>query len=225
MMRLIGVALCAVLALGACGGGRSVKETASNQLEGIQSFLTARFNQSSGAVEGGGLCGDPALVGDVVGAVPSSTPGCGVANAVSLRAVGNVTLTQPATMNCQTAQALKTWIDTGVKPAIGKRGGGVSSLRVAAHYVCRTRNHKKGAKISEHGKGKAIDISAINLADGTSITLLEGWRSRKDGKALRQMHKAACGPFGTVLGPESDRHHQDHFHFDTASHRGGPYCR
>ena len=33
------------------------------------------------------------------------------------------------------------------------------------------------------------------------------------------------GGFGTVLGPESDQFHQDHFHFDTARHRGGPYCR
>jgi len=39
------------------------------------------------------------------------------------------------------------------------------------------------------------------------------------------MHRAACGPFGTVLGPNADRFHQDHFHFDTARHRSGPYCR
>jgi hypothetical protein len=39
------------------------------------------------------------------------------------------------------------------------------------------------------------------------------------------MHKAACGPFGTVLGPNSNRFHQDHFHFDTARYRSGSYCR
>ncbi|MEM9755898.1 MAG: extensin family protein, partial [Pseudomonadota bacterium] len=25
--------------------------------------------------------------------------------------------------------------------------------------------------------------------------------------------------------PESDRFHQDHFHFDVADYRSGPYCR
>ncbi|MDX5403468.1 MAG: extensin family protein, partial [Rhodobacterales bacterium] len=25
--------------------------------------------------------------------------------------------------------------------------------------------------------------------------------------------------------PESDRFHRDHFHFDTARHRNGPFCR
>lgn len=223
-MKAIGLALCAALALAGCGGKRTVVQKTSDQLAGIQGFLKTKFAET-GAVDGGGLCGDPALVGDVVGAVPGKISGCGVANAVSLRAVGTISLSQPATITCDTAKALKTWIDTGVKPSIGKNGGGVTGLRVAAHYACRTRNHKKGAKISEHGKGKAIDISAIYLADGTTITLLGDWGKGKYGKALRDMHRAACGPFGTVLGPESDRYHKDHFHFDTASHRGGPYCR
>jgi len=30
---------------------------------------------------------------------------------------------------------------------------------------------------------------------------------------------------GTVLGPEANRFHRDHFHFDTAEYRSGPYCR
>ena len=43
--------------------------------------------------------------------------------------------------------------------------------------------------------------------------------------AMRKMHRTACGPFGTVLGPDSDRFHRDHFHFDTAKYRSGPFCR
>jgi hypothetical protein len=42
---------------------------------------------------------------------------------------------------------------------------------------------------------------------------------------MRRAHKTACGPFGTVLGPNADRYHQDHFHFDTARYRSGSYCR
>lgn len=175
-------------------------------------------------LEAGMVCGDPALQGEFVGNVPGKINGCGVKDAVRLRAVSGVTLSQQAVMDCATAKALKTWVDEGLQPAF-KRQGGVVRLRVAAHYVCRTRNHKAGAKISEHGKGRAIDISGVWLENGREISVLKDYRSGRAGKALRRAQKAACGPFGTVLGPGSDGYHEDHFHFDTARYRSGPYCR
>jgi hypothetical protein len=108
---------------------------------------------------------------------------------------------------------------------LAKKGGGLKTLRVAAHYACRTRNNQKGARISEHGKGRAIDISAFKLADGTEVSVLKHWNTQRFSSAMRQMHKGACGPFGTVLGPNADRFHQDHFHFDTARYRSGSYCK
>lgn len=104
-------------------------------------------------------------------------------------------------------------------------GGGVAGLRVAAHYVCRTRNHRAGAKISEHGKAKAIDISEVVLVNGDRLNVLRDWRNGAKGRVLQRAHRAACGPFGTTLGPGSDGYHEDHFHYDTARHRGGAYCR
>ena len=173
----------------------------------------------------GGICGSRAIRGQAIPPIAGRVRGCGVPNPVKVTSVGGVRLTQAAIMDCNTARALKTWVDDAVKPEVGRLGGGVEALKVAAHYVCRTRNHRPGAKISEHGKGKAIDISAIVLRNGVELTVLKGWRDRIQGRILRRLHSRACGPFGTVLGPESDRFHQDHFHFDTASHRGGPYCR
>nr|WP_300059663.1 extensin family protein [uncultured Roseobacter sp.] len=173
----------------------------------------------------GAICGDPAIQGQVVGRMPGRIPGCGVAEAVRVRAVSDIALSQQAVMDCGTARALKTWVDRSVKPALRDIGGGVQSLKVAAHYVCRTRNHKKGARISEHGKGRAIDISGFRLRDGSTITVLTGWTARGTAQALRRMHRDACGPFGTVLGPDADSFHRDHFHFDTARYRSGTYCR
>ncbi|KUF10570.1 extensin family protein [Pseudoponticoccus marisrubri] len=213
--------LCAALALAACGNRAERPDLGET---GAMSLLNRTLGREAAAPEGGGLCGDPMLVGEVAGPV-DGRGACGIDSAVRLRAVGDVQLSQAALIDCTTAKALKTWLDTGAKPAIGTRGGGISRLRVAAHYACRTRNHQKGAKLSEHGRGRAIDISLIRLVDGTSISVLEGWNTKRDGPALRKMHAAACGPFGTVLGPESDRFHKDHFHFDTARHRGGSYCR
>ncbi|WP_299295171.1 extensin family protein [uncultured Tateyamaria sp.] len=172
----------------------------------------------------GQVCGDPELQGDVVGAVPGRIAGCGIAEAVRLKSVAGVTLSQPALMDCNTAKALKQWTENGAKPALRRVGGGLSEYRVAAHYACRTRNNQPGARISEHGKGRAIDISAFTMRDGTRLTVLNDWNSRH-GRALKSMHRAACGPFGTVLGPNADRFHRDHFHFDTARYRSGSYCR
>ncbi|WP_299043429.1 extensin family protein [uncultured Tateyamaria sp.] len=172
----------------------------------------------------GQVCGDPDLQGEVVGFVPGRINGCGISEAVRLRSVSGVTLSQSALMDCTTAKALKQWTQRGAKPALRGTGGGLAGYRVAAHYACRTRNNRPGARISEHGKGRAIDISGFQLKDGTALTVLNDWNSRHR-RALRQMHGSACGPFGTVLGPNSDRFHRDHFHFDTARYRSGPYCR
>jgi len=141
-----------------------------------------------------------------------------------IESVSGVVLSTPATINCQTAQALKSWVETGVRPAVGGTGGGVSSLRVVAHYSCRSRNNLSGARLSEHSFGNAIDIAGIGLADGSEMTVLTDWNGQFASQ-LRDMWEAACGPFGTVLGPEADRFHRDHFHFDTADYRSGSYCR
>lgn len=121
-------------------------------------------------------------------------------------------------MDCTTAKALKTWVEKGLQPAFSKSKA--VELRVAAHYSCRPRNNVKGAKISEHGKGRAIDLSAVVLADGRVLSVGNDW-----GKSLRRVYKAACGIFGTTLGPGSDGYHEEHMHFDTARYRSGAYCR
>ncbi len=162
------------------------------------------------------------LVAEKIGNIPG--PGaCGVKNAYRVTEAAGVKLSQPATIRLATAQRLDSWLRNHAAPIIGIRGGGLVGIQVAAHYACRNRNNRAGGRLSEHAKGNAIDISAFILADGTQITVL-GWRGR-DGNVLKRLHASACGPFGTVLGPESDRHHQDHFHFDIADYRSGPYCR
>jgi len=173
----------------------------------------------------GAVCGDLAIQGTPVGRVTGHINGCGVENAVSVRSVSGVALSKQSVMDCNTAKRLKHWVDAGLKPSVGRRGGGVAKIKVAAHYSCRTRNNKRGAKLSEHGKGRAIDISGLYLRDGTEVSVLKHWNSRTYGKMMRDMHRTACGPFGTVLGPKADRHHLDHFHFDTARYRSGAYCR
>ena len=86
--------------------------------------------------------------------------------------------------------------------------------------MCRTRNNVRGAKISGHGRGKAVDIAGFVFSDGKEWTVEHDYN-----KTIRKAQKAACGIFGTTLGPGSDGYHEDHLHFDTASYRNGSYCR
>ena len=173
---------------------------------------------------GGGDDGDFSGLVAVKRAPVTGPGGCGVRDAWVVTEAGGVKLSRPAIMTMETARALDRWVRNGAIPAIGRRGGGLEELTVAAHYACRTRNSRAGARLSEHAQGRAIDISSFVLASGERISVLRGWRGA-DSRVLRRMHRAACGPFGTVLGPDADRHHQDHFHFDVASYRSGPYCR
>ena len=174
----------------------------------------------------GKVCRNKRLIGKEVPPVPGKLRGCGIKKgAIKLYEVDGVKLSTPAVMTCDTAKALEKWVGKGLKKSVRSFGGGAKEIKVAAGYSCRTRNNRPGAKISEHGKGKAIDISAIRLKNGESISVLKDWNNGKKGRILKKMHKQACGPFGTVLGPNADRYHKDPFHFDPAKHRGGPYCR
>lgn len=166
----------------------------------------------------GSVCGDPAIKGDTLARIRSQVTGCGVEAPVRVTSVDGIRLSPAPTLDCDTAIALKRWVQKGMRPAFGNRE--VSDLRIAAHYICRPRNNIKGNKVSEHGRGKAIDISGFIFSDGKE------WSVAKDyNKQIRKAHKAACGIFGTTLGPGSDGYHEDHLHFDTANNGGGPYCR
>ena len=104
----------------------------------------------------GSVCGDRGIRGQAIARIRGRISACGIANPVKVTEVDGVKLSTPATIDCTTAKALKQWVHNGAKPAVGRMGGGIKSLRVVAHYACRTRNNQAGAKISEHGKGRAI---------------------------------------------------------------------
>lgn len=178
--------------------------------------------EPAGYSSSGALCGIAGLEGARI--APIDGPGaCGIADPVQITAVSGIALSTPARVNCTAAAAFKRWVDRGIKPAVGKRGGGIATLNIAASYSCRTRNSRKGAKLSEHSKVKAIDVSGVVLRDGTRLTVQDDWHGKR--RIIRKMHKSACGTFGTVLGPKSDSFHQDHLHVDVASYRSGAYCR
>jgi hypothetical protein len=153
--------------------------------------------------------------------------GCFVHNAYRVRSLSGVSFSQSATVNCGVANTTASWLDKVVQPAADDAfGERVVGVDVAAGFSCRPRNNARGAKLSEHGMGNAIDISAFTLSSGRKVSVEQGWFGSGDAKSfLRQVRSDACGPFKTVLGPGSDSHHKDHIHLDLQRHRsGGTYC-
>jgi hypothetical protein len=165
----------------------------------------------------GSVCGVAAIKGEEIARISSKVKGCGVEDPVRVTSVAGVRLSQAATVDCSIAKALNSWVDEVAQPAFEGR---LVQLQIAAHYACRSRNNIKGAKVSEHGKGRAIDISAFVLSNGKVLSVAGDYN-----KLLRRIYKAGCGYFKTTLGPGSDGYHEDHFHFDTSARKGGAYCR
>lgn len=133
---------------------------------------------------------------------------------------GRVLLRPAARLGCPMVPALERWVQQVVEPAARfYLGMPVVELKVIASYSCRARNHQWGGRLSEHGHANAVDIAAFVLADGRTIAVQTGWwGNRPERTFLRAVHRGACTAFTTVLGPDSDSYHRNHFHLDLARH-------
>jgi hypothetical protein len=153
---------------------------------------------------------------------------CGAADVVRLDAVTlrdrtRIPLTPPAVLRCPMAEALAHFMRNDVAPAAAELGSPLAAVVNYDSYDCRGRNRVIGARISEHGKGNAIDIRAIKLGNGTIVELTSPIVAKEFRERVRV---AACGRFSTVLGPGSDGYHESHVHLDLAERsRGYKMCQ
>jgi hypothetical protein len=155
---------------------------------------------------------------------PITGPGeCGIPDPVRLEAVvladhNRVAIAPPAILRCTMAEAIVSWVREEAAPRVLDLGSPLKTLANLASFDCRGRNRIVGAKLSEHGKGNALDIHLLNLADGKVVGLTDPQIPRDFREGLRQ---SVCARFMTVLGPGSDGYHEDHVHVDLAERRNG----
>ncbi|WP_432767999.1 extensin-like domain-containing protein [Sphingopyxis sp.] len=130
---------------------------------------------------------------------------------------------RPATAapGCAVTATMALWNRDVVQPLAQQYfGQKVAALENLGSYNCRTIGG--GARPSEHSTANAIDISAFVLADGTRISLINDWDEpdvRRD--FLRAVRDGSCDLFNTVLSPDYNVAHADHFHLDMAVRSGG----
>jgi hypothetical protein len=132
--------------------------------------------------------------------------------------------TPPVT--CPVAAALEIWRRDSVAPEAERILG--SKLKRIEHlgaFSCRRMYGGSDGPWSEHATANAIDIAGFVLADGTRISVLRDWDG--DGpkaRFLRAVREGACGSFATVLSPDYNAAHRDHFHLDQDDRWAG-VCR
>jgi hypothetical protein len=149
--------------------------------------------------------------------------GCTAAAPVSMSAIklasGQLVELKPAAvLRCPTALVIARWVREDLAPLADKLSSRIERIDVAASFSCRPRNSVFGAVMSEHGKANALDIRALHLADGRKIAIENAAGPRE---FLAGMRQSACARFMTVLGPGSDKDHENHLHVDLAERRGG----
>lgn len=147
-------------------------------------------------------------------------------------AIGTVQLTEISTpvtnlgaMTCPLAQRFARWAREEVAPAARRiLDTDVRRIETFGTYSCRGVNGDPNARLSEHAFSNAVDVSAFVLGDGRRITVLDHWNGGEGDvrRFLRAVHQGGCRSFSITLGPDANRFHANHFHFDMGR---GPYCR
>ena len=139
-------------------------------------------------------------------------------NAVLLPNRKRVEVRPTAILRCAMAESFAAWVRDEASDYVTAMGDALRSVDTYGSYECRGRNWVAEAKLSEHGKGNAIDLRALVLADGRHITLTDETVSKPLRDDLRD---SACHRFTTVLGPGADGHHNDHIHLDSLERNNG----
>lgn len=130
-------------------------------------------------------------------------------------------------MTCPVATGLALWLRHSVEPAAERiLGSPLARIEHIGTYNCRRIGGGQDGDWSEHATGNAIDIAAFVLADGRRISLIEHWHGDPDVQAfLREVRDGACASFATVLSPDYNAAHADHFHLDQTDRMIGGVCR
>jgi hypothetical protein len=132
-----------------------------------------------------------------------------------------------ATISCPLADAIDRWLTEVVQPR-AKDLLDATVIRVVnlSGYDCRMRNGTPTQRMSYHAWAEALDIAEFVTAKGEHINVLEHWNAGDErAQFLRDIHDGGCKIFGTVLGPEANEAHRNHFHVDMAKRRRSAYCQ
>ncbi|WP_234026859.1 extensin family protein [Erythrobacter sp. HKB08] len=135
-------------------------------------------------------------------------------------------LADPPATTCPVGIGLHLWMRDVVQPAAMRHlGSEIAQVDHLGAYSCRRMYGSPDAPWSEHATGNAIDIAGFETEDGQRISVLADWADEgAKARFLRDVRDGSCQMFATVLSPDYNEAHRDHFHFDQ-SERYRSVCR
>lgn len=155
--------------------------------------------------------------------------GCSTIGTVQMAAlrgdIANMSISNIGPVQCGLGTAFAAWARYGVDRAARQLlGSPLARIETMGSYACR--NVAGSARRSAHATAGAIDVSGFVLEDGRRISLTEDWHggTADEREFLRTVQRSACRRFGTVLGPEYNAAHRDHFHLEGVID-GSSFCR
>tara|TARA_R110002051_G_scaffold219374_1_gene283266 strand:+ start:58658 stop:59377 length:720 start_codon:yes stop_codon:yes gene_type:complete len=151
--------------------------------------------------------------------------GCPLTNVVRVRASG-LGFSSPFTVTCPMLVAWVMFERQQLQPlALAHLGSAVSRVDHFGSFACRNIYSRENARRSQHASANAFDVAAFRLEDGEQVSVLRDWNNPQapaKSTFLKAVHDSACGYFGTVLGPDYNQPHENHFHLDA---NGFGFCR
>jgi hypothetical protein len=103
---------------------------------------------------------------------------CGAPAAVQLVSLGRspeVTFAPPPVVTCEMVSGLGKWIGDLQASARRNLGAPLIRIEVMSSYSCRNAYGRANARLSEHGRANALDISGFLTAQGYETAVLEHW--------------------------------------------------
>lgn len=155
--------------------------------------------------------------------------GCSTVGTVQLSAlrsdVSRMSVSNMGPVQCGVGAAFAAWARFGVDRAAQQiLGSPLQRIETMGSYACR--NVAGSQRRSAHATAGAIDVAAFVLEDGRRISIVEDWHAgtAAEKEFLRTVQRSACRRFDTVLGPEYNAAHRDHFHLEGVMDDSS-YCR
>lgn len=146
--------------------------------------------------------------------VANSEGPCPLQRAVRVLSFGDVRVSQRFVASCPLALSSALFVHqqaTVLAPAM--LGSRLSQIDHLGSFACRNIYHRQNARRSEHASADALDISAFRLADGRTVSVLQGWKQPETQPFLQALLRQGCRYYGNGLGPEYNAAHANHFHF------------
>jgi hypothetical protein len=127
----------------------------------------------------------------------------------------------PFTLSCPLLVRWVMFEQQQLQPlALTHKGSNITAIDHFGTFACRNVYNREAGRRSQHATASAFDVAAFHFENGSMVSVLNDWDNEKNpanSVFLHEVHDAACSYFGTVLGPDYNQPHANHFHLDTSN--------